>query len=245
MQIENRLKKISDFILNVLFPIYCLKCGKENPSFICGECFEGIEISIRNCCPICETQNESGSTCPACEKTSFIEGIISASDYNNLLIQKAVKTYKFSFARILSKELSSLITKKIALSRPRFFNEFDFLIPVPLHIKRLNWRGFNQAELIAKELSDRFNVPIKRDILIRVKNTKPQSKLKTEKERKKNIEGAFLVNKKSENSQSLRNKSILLIDDVCATASTLDECARILRQAGAKKVWGAVAARGK
>jgi ComF family protein len=121
----------------------------------------------------------------------------------------------------------------------------DLIIPVPLHPKRLRWRGFNQAELLAKYLGENmtpgFSLPVLSDVLIRQKNTTTQMKIKNYSERQKNMEGAFGINK--ENNNLIRSKNILLVDDVATTGSTLFECARILKKSGAASVFGIVVAR--
>jgi ComF family protein len=120
----------------------------------------------------------------------------------------------------------------------------DLIVPVPLHRRRERWRGFNQAELLAenlgKNLSPGYDIPILK-ILKRKKFTAPQMKIKNYKEREKNIRSAFILNDPLE--VELKNKKILLIDDISTTGSTLLECAKVLKSAGASSVWGMVLAR--
>jgi len=112
-------------------------------------------------------------------------------------------------------------------------------VPVPLHRRRFNWRGFNQSLLLAKYIGDKFYLPVREDMILRVKNTKPQTTTKNEEERRKNIDKAFSC----PNAEEMRGKNIILIDDVCTTSATLNECAKELKKAGAKNVWGLVVAR--
>jgi len=122
----------------------------------------------------------------------------------------------------------------------RSSNGADFLlIPVPLAKRRIRWRGFNQAEEIAKNLAEYLEIPLINDVLIKTKETLPQIDL-AEEARKENIKGAFLI----KNEEKIKGKKILLIDDVYTTGSTLEESSRILKKAGAREVWGAVVARG-
>ena len=111
------------------------------------------------------------------------------------------------------------------------------LLPIPLHKKRKAWRGFNQAELLAEILAENFNVDLRGDLLKRIKNTKPQVGLKSLK-RAENISGAFQV------MGEARGQTFLLLDDVITTGSTMNECAHVLKQAGADKVYGLAVARG-
>jgi len=111
-------------------------------------------------------------------------------------------------------------------------------MPIPLHKRRLRWRGFNQAEKIAKILSDKLNIPLVNNKLIRIKYNQPQAKINSQK-RKNNIIGCFQYN-----GESLEEKNIILVDDVVTSGSTLNECAKVLKEKGAQEVWGICVARG-
>jgi len=112
------------------------------------------------------------------------------------------------------------------------------LVPVPLHIRRERWRGFNQSQLIAEKLSDKFGIEIDCHGLKRVKHGKAQAKL-SKSERWENIKGSFFWEK-----ESLSGRNIILIDDVVTTGATLNEAAKVLKENGAGEVWGLVVARG-
>lgn len=105
--------------------------------------------------------------------------------------------------------------------------------------KRLKWRGFNQSEEIGKELAKSLEIPLITDVLLKMKATLPQVEL-SDLEREENIKGAFLVT----NREKIKGRKILLIDDVYTTGSTLNEVARLLKEAGASQAWGVVVARG-
>ena len=104
------------------------------------------------------------------------------------------------------------------------------IVPVPLHRKKMRIRGYNQAALVAEVLGEITGISVDEDILVRVKNTKPLKQL-NDKERRRSIRGAFSVRK------SVWAKTIVLIDDIYTTGSTLDEAARVLLKAGAEKVY--------
>lgn len=118
------------------------------------------------------------------------------------------------------------------------FPQPDILIPIPLAKKRQKERGFNQSEEIGKELSKFLKIPLVNNALIKVRETLPQVEL-SGKEREENIKGAFWC--RDENM--VKNKTIFLVDDVFTTGSTMEEAARVLKEAGAKKVWGITVAR--
>jgi ComF family protein len=114
----------------------------------------------------------------------------------------------------------------------------EVLVPVPLHHKRLRERGYNQSSLLAKELGKLTNLPVVDDCLIRQRYAPPQARTSTVDERRSNVANAFLCR-----DRRLEGKQVLLIDDVSTSGSTLDACARALKEAGATTVWGLVLAR--
>ena len=148
--------------------------------------------------------------------------------YEGKVREKIIK-YKFNEQAYLYKTFSKIIlnNKKIC----RFLKSYDIIIPVPISNNKYNKRGYNQTELIAKELAKKLKIKTSRDNLIKIKDTKMQSSL-TKIKRKENIKNAFKVNNKEE----LENKSIILFDDIYTTGSTAKECSRVLKKAGAKQI---------
>jgi ComF family protein len=114
----------------------------------------------------------------------------------------------------------------------------EILIPVPLHPRRLRERGYNQSALLAKELGKLASIPIIENALMRQKYALPQARTLSVEERRVNMAGAFTYRGKT-----IRDRQVLLIDDVATSAATLDACAVALKQGGAKSVWGLVLAR--
>ena len=114
----------------------------------------------------------------------------------------------------------------------------EVLMPVPLHRKRARERGYNQSDLLARELGKLIKLPVVGDFLIRKRHVPPQARTSTVGERQSNVAGAF-----SCRDQSLQNKQVLLIDDVATSGATLDACAAAMKSAGAISVWGLVLAR--
>ncbi len=202
-------------ILDLFFPINCLGCGREG-QFICPSCFRKIPLN----------------------RKPPLKRLIVASHYKYPLIKQAIHRYKYDFIRDLADPLGKLMVKVI---RERFF-ENALLLPVPLHKKRLRWRGFNQAELLALEINRNLNIPMANDILIRTKYNLPQASIKSPQERKENIKQAFQLSRQS--TTNIRNKTVLLVDDVATTGATLEECAKALKPLKPKQVWGLVVARG-
>ncbi|MBI4709456.1 MAG: ComF family protein [Candidatus Portnoybacteria bacterium] len=119
------------------------------------------------------------------------------------------------------------------------------LIPVPLHKKRLLWRGFNQAGLIALKINEDFKIPVLNNLIFRSRHTPPQMEIKNNLEREKNIFSAFRLNSNFDlKNNPIKNNVVILIDDICTTGSTLNECAKILKPLKPKEIWGLVIARG-
>lgn len=225
------------FILDLLFPIECIGCGKDDV-WLCGECLGGIKLLAEQYCPVCKTRLTNGSVCEKCLSQSFLDGAIVSVFYDNELIDKAIHYLKYKGIKGLAKPLGMLLAK--ALNRADFWQTDWILVSVPLHKKRERFRGFNQAELITDEVAKILKLEVYENNLYRSKHTHSQMKLKRE-ERLNNVVGAFGV----KDSEFFRGKKVILIDDVMTSGATLQECAKELKSAGAALVWAAVVARGK
>ncbi|MFA5051183.1 MAG: ComF family protein [Patescibacteria group bacterium] len=234
------INKIKDFFLKLFFPISCLNCGQEN-YFICPICLENIPILDELTCPICRKKTIDGRLHHKC--CFNLDGIIIAVNYNQPLVKKAIRNFKYApYSFPLAKNLAFLIIKRLKRS-PVFISYFiknDFvLMPIPITRRKLAQRGYNQSLLLAEELSKEFNWPIM-EILTKIRDTKSQTSLNKE-ERKNNVKNVFAIDKKFTEAE-IKNKNIILIDDVFTTGATLFEAARILRQSGVKEIWAIVLA---
>ncbi|MBU4216276.1 hypothetical protein L6270_02600 [Candidatus Parcubacteria bacterium] len=130
------------------------------------------------------------------------------------------------------------MNKQIINQQKKFNTETILIIPVPLHNKRLRWRGFNQSEKLAHFIANKSQIKINTENLKRIKFKKPQASLKKE-ARLKNIQNVFTWQ-----GAKLNHQNIILVDDVTTTGATLNECAKILKANGANEVWGLVLANG-
>jgi ComF family protein len=234
---------------DLLFPSYCIICEKPGEC-LCRECFESIPINSTELCPVCQkAETFAGRVCNVCEnenKKIYLDGVIIASYYKHPVLREAIYHYKYGFVQKLAWPLAKTLVKKLFLLETFPFEEFSFT-PVPLHEKRHEWRGFNQAELLGKKLQkilsqNQLDINFLPDLLVREKYIKPQMKIHSTLERKKNIVGCFSVNK--ELTKKLPEK-IIIMDDVITTGATLEECAKVLKRRGVRKVWGLVLARQK
>lgn len=233
-------------ILDLLFPISCLGCGQEG-EFICPNCFEKIPLKKG---PLLKLKGN-----PA------LAGLLMATDYNHPLVRQAIHRYKYDLVKDLAKPLGQLMTNRLRT----VLNSSDniILIPIPLHKKRLRWRGFNQAELLALEISRQLDIPLANNIISRSKHSLPQAKIKSSWQRKQNIKKAFKLNSRFdiesydlaagkvvlersnlELKNSLKNKTLILIDDVSTSGATLEECGQALKSLNPKQILGLVAAQG-
>lgn len=241
----NKLNKFKDFLLDLFFPKFCLGCQKEG-TYLCDDCRTLLEISEFDYC-LCEqkpirlpTEQKNGK-CSRCQKKE-ISGLYFALPYKEkALTRKLIYQFKYQpYLKDLAKTLASILVEHFILSGKNT-NEIwnnSVLIPIPLDIKKLKTRGYNQSEELAKELSKILKIPVMSDNLIKIRHTKPQMEL-TKTEREKNLENAFQIKKPAE----LQDKKIFLVDDVYTTGSTMAECARILKEAKIKNVWGIALAR--
>jgi len=214
--------KIKEFILDLIFPKFCLGCKKEG-SFLCEDCFSILDISTNH-------QRFKGKN---------LTDLYFPVNYENFLVKKLIQNFKYPpLIKELKKELALIIISHLLLlDKKPDFSDF-VLVPIPLSKKKLRWRGYNQAEEIARELANFLKIPLISDCLVKIKETKDQVEL-SEKERRENVKGAFFV----KNREEIFGRNILLVDDVFTTGATMEEAARVLKEAGAEKIVGIVIAK--
>ncbi len=235
-------KVVLSALLELFFPKHCVGC-KEFGKYFCDSCLQNI-FQGELICPICYKQALGGQTHPICIRKYGLDGLWSLGLFENAL-RRAIIDLKYHFVRALSDELLNLVLVYWVRYQPFILDQIKrdhgrnwLVVPVPLHKSRLNWRGFNQSELLAKKLATSLNLKFM-PVLERVRSTTPQVKLKGE-SRRQNIRQAFAL--KSDCKLSPET-CVLLIDDVWTTGSTLKECCYELKRAGAKRVWAITLAR--
>jgi ComF family protein len=218
------------FLLDILFPPRCAFCKKEG-DFLCEFCRSNMDIkAIR-----------SQSNHPSVADFTYLDGVIYGADYaKNPALKAAVSQFKYRFTKDLTDDFSRILADKIA-ELSMAYNKKIILIPVPLHKKRLNYRGFNQAELIAQAVAERVGDRVSvLSLLRRVRHTSQQAKL-SKRQRLDNLSDAFVFLTGDHTPDS--SVIYFVVDDVCTTGSTLDNCAKILKEAGFSKIYGLVVAR--
>jgi competence protein ComFC len=228
--------------ISLLYPATCPTCGKNVRAgeYLCNECETKI---VRIVAPFCETCSEpfegsisSAFTCANCaHRVIYFEAAVAA--YRGRGIVREV-IHEFKYGRQI--HLRHLVARwlRAALDDERLRGiSFDLLVPVPLHPARQRERGFNQASLLAELLSAQTSIRAE-PLLERIRYTTTQTALDRS-ERMENLHNAFRLRKNA----NVRGLRVLLIDDVLTTGSTLSECARVLKHAGAISVHAATAAR--
>jgi len=217
--------KIGKSLLNLVYPLECQICraglGPYKEGGLCDECKSKIRLST--------------STLYS-DNIYHFRNVWAMGIYDGIL-KECILLFKLGRRMML---LSGLVELLSDFARRNIkIDEFDMLVPVPLHRTKARERTFNQSELLAKGLSLKLGLPCHANNLIKAKRLPQQSQLNKE-ERASNIKGAFRVVDKS----LFKNKNILLIDDVFTTGNTLDECAKMILAAGAKGVSCLVIAKG-
>ena len=221
-----------------LFPSFCLLCRRRGP-WLCIDCQSTLGLQPHFLC-LCTkpTKLTAPGRCPRCAQTK-LSGLINALSYENKKVQRVLYCFKYEpLLRELAKPLAQLIFDQLRLAEYQLPANDYILVPMPLHRRRLKWRGFNQAELLAKELCILFGYPLISNCLVRTKATKPQVNL-TKQQRLENLRGAFAL----QNAAALKAKNVLLIDAVYTSGASMQEAARILLNNGAHSVLGLVLAR--
>lgn len=231
----NFCKKIYQNSLNIFFPYKCVVCGSYG-SLCCQNCLSKIEKIMTPTCPGCGKISKNSMYCRSCRPKfkTYLYSVDIACNYHSEVIKKIIHDFKYDGVVDLTQYCGELIYQRI---HKNFETRKCLIVPVPLHRYKKNLRGFNQAELIARYLSKRMNLP-GGDVLMRKVHTRNQAVL-TRQQRLTNLVGAF----DCIDPEFVKDKEILLIDDVMTTGTTLNECAKVLKAAGAKRIYAAVLAR--
>jgi ComF family protein len=225
-------------LLDIVFPRRCVGCGAVGRYF-CTRCrykirFVGGQEYI---CPVCEKPAIDGITHPRCKTRYSLDGLTSFFRYDGV-IKRGIKAIKYRFVSHLASELITLISPASLLHVCNMMGDSATLIPIPLHASRFRFRGFNQAEILARRMGAQLNIPIKTDILRRTINTVTQVEMKDKRERLKNMQKAFTVQ-----TSLAAVKNVVLFDDVFTTGATMRTAASMLKRNGVSRVWAVTIAR--
>ena len=201
-------------LLDLIYPPVCGICDKINKKSLCKKC----EIKIK---PYQINEIEK-------IKNKSFDYQIKILKYENIIRDKIIN-YKFNEKAYLYKTFAKIILKNKKIYG--FLKKYDIIMCVPMHIKKKMLRGYNQSELIAKELAKKLQIEKQFNNLVKIKDTKKQSTL-TKEQRKTNLKNAFQI----KNSEKVKNKKVILFDDIYTTGSTVEECSKVLKRVGVSSI---------
>lgn len=227
----SKLSNIINFVKDIISPKYCYSCKKEW-HFLCPFCLQKI-TTHNSFCYCCKLRSDKFEIHKNCKKYVYYDKIIVKFHYRENIIKKLIKDSKFySRQEILYDFGQSLST--LFLENEVFDNKEDFIITSsPMYFLRTIMRGYNHSEILAKIISKTLWVKYNFKIIKKIKNTKQQSKL-SKIERENNLKNSFSINKKYR--EEIKWKTIIIIDDVVSTWSTINEMSQILKENEVKKV---------
>ncbi len=238
------MSKILERFIDFLFPktcVYCMKfiLSEGTSNYLCEECYQKIKFIESPICQICGLPVKPHKIyCDRCTKGkqkiyyNVLRGILLFEEP----IKECIHKLKYKGKDYIGKFLSEFFIQY--LQNNSYLLDIDLIVPVPIHWTRKIQRGFNQSELLSEPVAKKFKIKYDNRNLFRRKRTKPQVKLNKE-ERLINISEAFAVR----DPDFFSGKSVLIIDDVSTTGETINQCAKVLRQSGAKNIFGLTLAR--
>lgn len=225
-------------MLDFLFPAECAAChnfaGDQRIVVFCQSCWNTIRLLPSNGCEQCgkpfAAAAFAGFLCGDCRAfPPAYDRVLSAAMYDGVM-KEAIHQFKFSRRFRLGKPLAHLLMAQ--LDGRLDYSAYHAILPVPLHRSRSKQRGYNQAEILAKEIATTRRLALMTQNLVRARHTAAQWQFNSKRERLKNVKGAFQLR----NPEQICGKRLLLIDDIFTTGSTANECAKTLKHAGAEAV---------
>lgn len=231
---QKKLQALAAGLADLIFPPACVYCRRLGSHF-CRPCQETAQFLGDAICVRCGTPAVVRCTCASCRSLppDPLCGIRGAVRYQGP-VRFAIHAFKYRGMTDLAAPLAGYLMAYLE-AHPL---AVDYLVPVPLHEERLAFRGYNQSELLAKALGKAKGLPVRTDLIARTRHTQPQVQLKA-RQRRTNMQEAFAPMQ----ADRLHGETVLLIDDVCTTGSTLDACAVALHEAGAGDIWALTVAR--
>jgi ComF family protein len=238
--INNRIGAMLHYLLNFLYPPRCAVCDASLPidarRRVCAPCLGAIEPPRPPLCLLCgvplgaDAEEERCGHChatpPAFDSARAITRYRSGAEGSNT-VAALLRRHKYGLDHSLGRALAEYLDAGPALDP----GAYDVVIPIPLHRARLRWRGFNQAALLGAALARRLNCSLDVSSLARVRAT-PSQTARDRAQRARNVRDAFAVRRPSR----VAGRRVLLVDDVMTTGATAQECARVLRAAGARRI---------
>ncbi|MEK7600876.1 MAG: ComF family protein [Patescibacteria group bacterium] len=231
-------------IADAVFPPRCVACSAlpfdPRDRYLCRACAGRVPVSASGQCIGCARATPKGATCLTCAPEWNVSALYAATHFQHPTVRGALHAYKYGCIEDLHQPLGRLVLRALKrISRSHNpFTDNPLIVPVPLHARRLNWRGFNQAERIAEIVAHATQQTYAPTALTRTHHTEAQVH-HSRTERFLSVQSLFSC----PNPSIVKGRRVLLIDDVCTTGATLDACATTLRAAGASSVSALVIAR--
>lgn len=231
----SRHKSIVSDLVDFIFPPYCAVCEvplQPDERVVCENCFQYIRFITPPFCQRCgRPLKRAVAGCRKCKDHKLNLARIRALGLYDDTLLSIIHLLKYEQKPSLAKRLGRMMS--VVVLADHVLSRAELVIPVPLHPVRYRERGYNQSELLAGALADSIGLSLVTNVLVRKKNTKSQTNLSPE-ERFDNVAGAFGVKEPN----ILKDKRVLLVDDVMTTGSTLYACAEALLSGGANEVYG-------
>ena len=213
-------------VVNLISPYECLICSNEG-QVVCQQCWQS-NVPLRTpACFWCNSISKDGRTCPKCKRKTHLDGAVIPYRLNGI-VEQCIYELKYYHNKEMAKFLANNIYNYLDNMK------FDYISYVPATGKNQRRRGYNQSKLLAKAISELINIPL-HNSLSRISHTDQIGLNRLE--RLASVIDNFIPNKR------YYNKNVMIVDDVLTTGATLNECAKILKQAGAKRVWAVVVAK--
>ncbi len=225
-------------VLNIIFPPHCVQCKKIG-NYICDSCFSTISFTSISVCPLCKKGSLKGATHLKCKKAYSIDGLISAVTYTRV-IRRLIRQYKENpYVSDLKEQIGRLMCESFEHNEIFFqlLQKDSIIIPVPLSRSTLHKRGYNHSSLLCSYVAQYFSIQMNDNLLIQTKNLNNLTKNK-----KDGYSSQYkdIYNIREDLRNEVKGKTILIVDDIAVTCSTLRQIAYVLKMNGAKEVWGIV-----
>ena len=225
---------MKNWVKDLFFPKFCVACENVEGEWLCEACLATIAAPRMFYC-----------LQPAADGNSYLDNAEAFFSYEENTVAKLIKLFKYNYLT----DLAEIFARIIKLEDFNFNWRGFTVVPVPLHPRRERERGFNQAEIIARIFAEKLDLPLNKNLRRGVYTTQ-QAKL-TKEERQKNLKNAFVwdadnkrVPSRNSGTPLIAGEKVLLVDDVFTTGATMQECAKVLKNNGAKEVWGLALASG-
>ena len=233
---------ILEFVADTLFPQQCYQC-KQADTYLCRVCCVSIlKYTPETVCPHCFKRVPFGKLEKQCYNNFLVNSLFIATTYRNPCVKKMFKDFKYRRAQALAYPLGMFLTVWLsARNHAQFQKNNTLVVPVPSHRSREKNRGFHPATEIAKQLAKAYQLPLATNVVRKHKNIGFQTHIKNAQQRRNNVEGCFTLTPDAH--QQIKTKTILLVDDIITTGSTMRECAKTIRKARPKEIIGLAIAR--